>query len=49
MIIPNDKKEEQTCMICEQGDLGLFADPISSEEQKSYNESVERENSKEEH
>lgn len=45
MIIPdnkNNQEQQQTMMLCEQGDLGLFCDPISKEEQKAYNESNER-------
>ena len=30
--------DQSTCMICEQGDLGLFADPITAEEQKALDE-----------
>lgn len=35
---PEDK--EQTCVIKEQGDLGLFADPVSDEEQKIMDENA---------
>jgi len=28
---------DQTCVICEQGDLGLFGDPLSEADQQTYN------------
>lgn len=34
-------KEQQTCVICEQGDMGLFADPLSEKDQQKYNENKE--------
>ena len=36
--IKEDK--EQTCVIKEQGDMGLFADPISEDEQKTIDENA---------
>lgn len=32
------KSSEQTCIICEQGDLGLWNTPLSDTDQKVYNE-----------
>ncbi len=37
-MTPEDK---QTCVIKEQGDLGLFADPVSEDEQKTIDENAE--------
>ena len=36
----DSKKEQtqQTNILCEQGDMGLFCDPLSKEDQKKYNE-----------
>lgn len=30
--------KEQTCVIKEQGDMGLFADPVTEEEQQTIDE-----------
>ena len=45
-MAPEVKEEkEQTNMICEQGSLGLWATPLSDEDQELYDKS--QENSKE--
>lgn len=40
---PDNKKDDesqkqQTNIICEQGDMGLFADPLSKEDQQKYDQ-----------
>lgn len=37
----------ETCVLCEQGDMGLFADPLNEKDQQKYNEQVVEEESKE--
>ena len=32
------KDEQQTCILCEQGDMGLFGDPLSDDDQKKYDQ-----------
>lgn len=41
---PNDN---QTCIICEQGDMGLFGDPLNEADQQKYNKETEKENADE--
>ena len=41
---PDDGK---TCLICEQGDMGLFGDPLSESDQQKYNKETEKENADE--
>lgn len=36
------------CIICEQGDLGLYGDPLSEEDQKKYNNQIIKESKKDE-
>ena len=42
-----DQKNNQTCIICEQGDMGLFGDPLNEADQQKYNKETEKENADE--
>ena len=33
--------DNKTCVICEQGDMGLFGDPLTEADQQKYNEQKE--------
>lgn len=35
-----------TCMICEQGDMGLFGDPLNEADQQKYNNESKKETTK---
>jgi len=37
-----------TCVLCEQGDMGLFGDPLSESDQQKYNEQCTKEDKEEE-
>ena len=34
---------DTTCVLCEQGDLGLFAEPLSEADQQKYNKEQSKE------
>lgn len=36
-------QEQQTCIICEQGDMGLFADPLSEADNEKLKKQQENE------
>lgn len=38
-----NEPNETTSIICEQGDLGLFGDPLSEADQSKYNEQQQTE------
>ena len=44
-LIGNKKKKEDDTVVslCEQGDLGLFGDPLSEADQKKYKKAQEEE------
>lgn len=35
---------DKVCSICEQGDLGLFGDPLNESDQKKYTDQIIKEN-----
>lgn len=39
-----DKQEEQVRCLCEQGDIGLWDQPLSEEDQKKYQEQEKKDN-----
>lgn len=39
--------KEEVGLICEQGDMGLFYDPLSEEDQKTYNQQQQKKKSSE--
>lgn len=38
-----NQQEQQTCIICEQGDMGLFADPLSEADNEKLKKQQENE------
>lgn len=36
-MISKENENEQTCVLCEQGDMGLYGDPLSEADQQKYN------------
>ena len=41
-----DHKDDQTCILCEQGDMGLYGDPLTEADQEKYNKQREEEQNK---
>lgn len=37
----NNNKDQKTAILCEQGDMGLFGDPLSEADQKKYDQQQE--------
>lgn len=37
------QEQQQTCIICEQGDMGLFADPLSEADNEKLKKQQENE------
>ncbi len=39
----NNKDQQQTNILCEQGDMGLFGDPLSEADQRKYDQQQKEE------
>lgn len=39
-----NKDQQQTNILCEQGDMGLFGDPLSEADQRKYDQQQKEEN-----